>query len=191
MSLTFVTGPVRSGKSRFAERLAVETRLPVIYVATAAVDPDDAEWVARLAHHAARRPVSWGIIETAAPAGRDLAEVLRHAQAESVLLVDSLGTWLADHMGRRAALGGDGAQDAAALEAQGEALCAALAASAASVVLVSEEVGWSVVPDHPSGRLFRDGLGRLNQRLARQAERAYIVVSGFALDLRHLAGEPI
>jgi adenosylcobinamide kinase / adenosylcobinamide-phosphate guanylyltransferase len=191
MSLTFVTGPVRSGKSRFAERVAVETQLPVIYVATAAVDPGDAEWVARIAHHAARRPAAWQVIETAAPSGRDLGDVLRRARAESVLLVDSLGTWLADQMGRRGMLGGDGAPNATALEAQGEALCVALAASAASVVLVSEEVGWSVVPDHPSGRLFRDSLGRLNQRLAAQAEHAYLVVSGFALDLRHLAGKPI
>ncbi|HWZ88349.1 MAG TPA: bifunctional adenosylcobinamide kinase/adenosylcobinamide-phosphate guanylyltransferase [Polyangiaceae bacterium] len=191
MSLTFVTGPVRSGKSRFAERLAVETQLPVIYVATAAVDPDDLEWVARLSHHAERRPVSWRVIETAAPARRGLAEVVRLAHAESVLLVDSLGTWLADQMTPRAAAGGERARDAAALEAAGEALCDALAQSAARVVLVSEEVGWSVVPEHPSGRLFRDTLGRLNQRLAGQAERAYLVVSGFALDLRHLAGEPI
>ena len=81
--------------------------------------------------------------------------------------------------------------DAAGLEAEGDALCDAFAASAAEVVLVTEEVGWSVVPDHPSGRLFRDGLGRLNQRLARQADRSYLVVSGFALDLRRLASEPI
>jgi adenosylcobinamide kinase/adenosylcobinamide-phosphate guanylyltransferase len=188
MSLTFVTGPVRSGKSRFAERLAVETRLPVIYVATAHVDCDDAEWVARLSHHAARRPAQWGLIETAAPQGRDLAEVLRRSKAGSVLLVDSLGTWLADRM---ALPGGEAAPDAAQVEADGDALCDAFAASAATVVLVSEEVGWSVVPDHPSGRLFRDSLGRLNQRLALQADRAYLVVSGFALDLRHLAGEPI
>jgi adenosylcobinamide kinase/adenosylcobinamide-phosphate guanylyltransferase len=189
MSLTFVTGPVRSGKSRFAERLAVEAQLPVIYVATAAVDPDDAEWVARLSHHAARRPASWGVIETAAPARCGLAEVVQLAQAESVLLIDSLGTWLADQMARHAPPGDDSAADAGALEAAGEALCDALAQSAARVVLVSEEVGWSVVPDHPSGRLFRDTLGRLNQRLAGQAERAYLVVSGFALDLRHLARE--
>jgi adenosylcobinamide kinase/adenosylcobinamide-phosphate guanylyltransferase len=191
MSLTFVTGPVRSGKSRFAERLAVETQLPVIYVATARIDRDDAEWVARLAHHAARRPASWEVIETAIPAACDLAEVLRRSKAASVLLVDSLGTWLADRMARSVALGRDDAQAVAELEAEGDALCEAFAASPAHVVLVTEEVGWSVVPDHASGRLFRDCLGRLNQRLGRQADLAYLVVSGFALDLRRLAGEPI
>lgn len=189
MSLTLVTGPVRSGKSRFAERLALETQLPVIYVATAGVDPTDAEWVARLAHHAARRPASWRVIETALPSGSDLADVVRGSSAESVLLIDSLGTWLADQMGRRAEVAGDVTDGAAALEALGDALGEAFAVSAAPIVLVTEEVGWSVVPDHPSGRLFRDSLGRLNQRLARQADRAYLVVSGFALDLRGLAGE--
>ncbi|HTV75170.1 MAG TPA: bifunctional adenosylcobinamide kinase/adenosylcobinamide-phosphate guanylyltransferase [Candidatus Acidoferrales bacterium] len=189
MSFIFVTGPVRSGKSRFAERLVVQTQLPVTYVATARTDRDDAEWVARLAHHAARRPPSWALIETAVPGGPDLAEVVRHAPSSSALLVDSLGTWLADQMGRGAEP--SYGADAGALEAAGERLRDAVVASAAHIVLVSEEVGWSVVPDHPSGRLFRDVLGRLNQRLAREADGAYLVVSGFALDLGLLAGEPV
>jgi adenosylcobinamide kinase/adenosylcobinamide-phosphate guanylyltransferase len=187
MSLTFITGPVRSGKSRFAERLALESGLAVTYVATARTDRDDAEWVARLAHHAARRPASWALLETALPGAADLAQVAREARASDVLLVDSLGTWLADQMERSAACAPGGTTDPGALEAAGGRLGDAVVTSAARIVLVSEEVGWSVVPEHASGRLFRDALGRLNQRLAREAERAYLVVSGFALDLAALA----
>ncbi|HEY0797552.1 MAG TPA: bifunctional adenosylcobinamide kinase/adenosylcobinamide-phosphate guanylyltransferase, partial [Candidatus Baltobacteraceae bacterium] len=159
----------------------------VFYVATARTDPEDVEWVARIAHHAARRPASWSLIETASPRGRDLADVLRTSRASTLLLVDSLGTWLADRMAfqseRSAGIRGAGA----ALERECEALCDAFAGAPARTIVVTEEVGWSVVPDHPSGRLFRDVLGRMNQRLARESDGAYLVVSGIPLDLHALA----
>jgi adenosylcobinamide kinase/adenosylcobinamide-phosphate guanylyltransferase len=188
MPLTFISGPVRSGKSAFAEALAARKGLPVAYVATARADANDPEWVERLAFHAARRPPAWALIETAAPRGRDLAEVALAASAAGVLIVDSLGTWLADRMS--ASLEGvpEGSRvDACALEEEARLLADALTASPAHIVAVSEEVGWGIVPEHPSGRLFRDVLGRLNRRLAQAAERAYLVVNGFALPLNDLA----
>jgi len=182
MPLTFIAGPVRSGKSSFAEDLAGRKQLPVAYVATARADADDPEWIDRLARHAARRPPAWSVIETAAPHGRDLASVVLAASASSVVLVDSLGTWLADRMSV-----GLPHVDALALEGEAHALADALSASPAHIITVSEEVGWGIVPEHPSGRLFRDVLGRLNMRLAHAAERAYLVVNGFALPLHDLA----
>jgi adenosylcobinamide kinase/adenosylcobinamide-phosphate guanylyltransferase len=70
------------------------------------------------------------------------------------------------------------------LDARGVELRAALAASAAEVIVVAEETGWGVVPPTPLGRAFRDALGRLTAALARDADRAYLVVAGFAVDLR-------
>jgi adenosylcobinamide kinase/adenosylcobinamide-phosphate guanylyltransferase len=183
MPLTFISGPVRSGKSAFAEDLAARRGLPVTYVATARADADDPEWVERLARHAARRPPEWSVIETAAPHGRDLAAIALAASASSVLLTDSLGTWLADRMSAHL--------ERASLEEEAERLAEALAASPACVVVVSEEVGWGVVPEHPSGRLFRDVLGRLSRRLAQTAEQAYLVVNGLALPLKDLAMVPL
>jgi adenosylcobinamide kinase/adenosylcobinamide-phosphate guanylyltransferase len=185
MPLTFVTGPVRSGKSRFAERLAVQSGGDVAYVATARTDPSDAEWVARIAHHVARRPASWRTIETALLGAPSLAAIAGDGRAGAVLLVDSLGTWLAAEMSARFEVGGEpAALDVDALEAQCTRTADALAASAAHAIVVGDEAGWGLVPPYPSGRIFRDVLGRMQQRLAARADRAYLVVAGYAIDLR-------
>jgi adenosylcobinamide kinase/adenosylcobinamide-phosphate guanylyltransferase len=191
MPLTFVTGPVRSGKSRFAERLAVESGGDVTYVATARTDPTDAEWVARIAHHVARRPASWRTIETGPLGAPSLAEIAGDARAGAVLLVDSLGTWLAAEMSARFEADGESAAlDSDALDAACTSVADALAASAAHAIVVGDEAGWGLVPPYPSGRVFRDVLGRMQQRLATRAERAYLVVAGYAIDLR-VAGRPV
>jgi adenosylcobinamide kinase/adenosylcobinamide-phosphate guanylyltransferase len=191
MSLTFVTGPVRSGKSRFAERLAVESGGDVTYVATARTDPDDAEWVARIAHHVARRPASWRTVETGIPGAPTLATLAGGGRAGTVLLVDSLGTWLAAEMSARFEVGGEPASlDSDSLDAACTGAADALAASAAHAIVVGDEAGWGLVPPYPSGRVFRDVLGRMQQRLAARAERAYLVVAGYAIDLR-AAGRPV
>jgi adenosylcobinamide kinase/adenosylcobinamide-phosphate guanylyltransferase len=201
MPLVFITGPVRSGKSRFAERLARERGGEVTYVATARSDPDDREWTARIAHHRARRPPAWRIVETAAPGAPSLAAILRAADAEHTLVVDSTGTWLAERM--RARLEGLGraknldsaareasALDEADLEAELALVTRALVDARAYVIVVGEETGWGVVPEFPSGRVFRDVLGRAHQALSAAAERAYVVVAGVALDL-HALGRPV
>jgi adenosylcobinamide kinase/adenosylcobinamide-phosphate guanylyltransferase len=177
----FVTGPVRSGKSRFAERLARERGGDVTYVATARRDPADPEWAERIAHHAARRPPQWRLVETAAEPGPSLEALCREAAPASTLIVDSFGTWLGAQMGP----GADGAR----LEADALAAVEALLASPAHAIVVGDEVGWGVVPEYPSGRIFRDVLGRAQQRLAAGSIAAYLVVAGFALDL-HL-GIPV
>jgi adenosylcobinamide kinase/adenosylcobinamide-phosphate guanylyltransferase len=184
VSLTFITGPVRSGKSRLAERLAIDAGGEVLYVATARADANDPEWVARIAHHAARRPRDWRVIETAGAHSLELAELFATAATARTLLVDSLGTWLADRMSTRFEHGGESeATDEDALEAEiGEVVTAALATSARAIV-VGEEVGWGLVPPYRSGRVFRDVLGRAQQRLATRAEAAFLVVSGRAIDL--------
>ncbi len=175
MPLTFITGPVRSGKSRFAERLAAATGRPVLYIATARADPADAEWTARIAHHRARRPAAWALLESAAEGAPELAAFVRAAPPERTLLLDSLGTWLAAQIDERTEYG--------ALEGRATELAEALAASPADVIVVGEEVGWGVVPLAASARAFRDIAGRTQQRLARRAERAFLVVAGFAIDL--------
>lgn len=186
MPCTLVTGPVRSGKSRFAESLARASGGAVTYVATARVDPNDAEWVARLAHHAASRPPQWRVVETARPQAVGLVELARSASAGETLLVESLGTWLADRMAAHVEAGGGTDLEPDALEAELSGAVDALLDSAAVAIVVGEETGWGIVPTHASGRIFRDLLGRGQQRLAARAERAYLVVAGYALDLKTL-----
>lgn len=182
--LTFVTGPVRSGKSRFAEILAAEAGGDVTYVATAAHDDDDAAWQRRIAKHVARRPTTWRLIETARSGEIPLDTLLRDATAQQTILVDSLGTWLAHRMSQRFAHGGDAAAtDEDVLDCDLGTVVDAALATRAHAIVVGEEVGWGLVPPYPSGRVFRDVLGRAQQALARGAERKFLIVAGHALDL--------
>ncbi len=180
MALTFITGPVRSGKSRFALHLAESSGKRVTFVATAALYPDDAEWSERIARHRRERPAAWPTVECEGEVGRALAELPAAYGEGDLLLVDSLGTWLAAEMQRSS---GD------ALAECCRALVAAFAAARCSAIVVSEETGWGIVPEYASARTFRDALGRLNAEFARVADAAYLAVSGYALDLKR--GMPI
>lgn len=180
-----VTGGVRSGKSAHAESLlgglssAGGPVGPVTYLAPGPTD-DDADWAARIAAHQARRPPSWTTIETADVAGAVLA-------ARGDVLVDCLGTWLTRLLD-------DAGPDGAGWELSTgdlsdtvvprlDALVAAVSAAAGNVVLVSNEVGMGVVPEHRSGRVFRDLLGSVNQRVATACDEVHLVISGRVLRL--------
>jgi adenosylcobinamide kinase/adenosylcobinamide-phosphate guanylyltransferase len=155
------------------------------YVATAKRDESDAEWTARLEHHRSARPVSWDTTETAHLATADFLALFDAAVKGDVLLVDSLGGWLDARIAANAQrIEREYAAVESLLDTEAQALAASLEASAASVIVVGEEVGWGIVPLAASARLYRDVLGRLHQRLAASAAAAYLVVSGYAIDLR-------
>ena len=165
-----VTGGVRSGKSTHAERLfdGVET---VRYVAPGP-SYDDADWQARIAAHRARRPAGWETVET-----HDLATAL---DTDRPMLVDCLGTWLTAVVDEAGAWEAPSDDVLALVTARTDA---AIAALGAEVVLVTNEVGLGVVPEHRSGRLFRDLLGTVNQRVAAACDEVHLVVAGRVLKL--------
>jgi adenosylcobinamide kinase/adenosylcobinamide-phosphate guanylyltransferase len=171
---TLVLGGSSSGKSGVAEDL-LAAEPAVTYLATGPVAGDDAEWAQRLRAHRERRPAWWRTRETG-----DVAGVLRKT-AEPVLL-DAVGTWLAGVLDRARAW-----EDApgwrAAVDGQVSSLVDAWRARAGTVVAVSDEVGWGVVPESAGGRLFRTELGRVNQLLAAESERVLLVVAGRVLEL--------
>lgn len=181
MSAILLLGGVRSGKSRLAERLAGAFER-VAYVAPGPVpDPvTDPEWAARVAEHRNRRPASWSTVETG-----DVPAAIRNAEAPCVL-VDCLGTWVTRIVDDAGAWDDRELAERALSRATAE-LASALRDTTATVVLVSNEVGWGVVPGHPSGRLFRDGLGRLNQTMAGVCDRVLLVVAGRVVDLSDAA----
>lgn len=166
-----VTGGARSGKSRAAERLLADAPA-VTYVATGTpADGDDADWAERVRLHRARRPAGWLTVETL-----DVGRVLEAAGPGDAVLVDCLALWLT-----RTVDAHDAWEDATALaqvEAEIEALVAAVASTAARVVLVTNEVGGGVVPASRSGRVFRDLLGALNLRVAEVLDEVRLVVAG-------------
>lgn len=171
-----VTGGVRSGKSRHAEQLLAD-RPRVTYMAagpTAEQDPDP-DWAARLAAHRARRPPGWTTIET-----RDLSAVL--TDARQPVLVDCLGTWLTGVLDERHLWERPDGEVTAVVDGLLEEAVAALS-TRADVVLVTNEVGLGVVPASRSGRLFRDLLGVVNQRLGSACDEVHLVVAGRVLVL--------
>jgi adenosylcobinamide kinase/adenosylcobinamide-phosphate guanylyltransferase len=171
---TLVTGPIRSGKSRHAEDL-LRDHSDVTYVATGRqVDPADREWGRRVETHRARRPESWRTLETT-----DVAAAIDHATGP--LLVDCLGTWLTAVVDDA---GWDDLDTASAtVRRETDRLVESLCAATAPVVVVTNEVGWSLVATSASGRLFQDELGRLNAFVSRVAAHVHLVVAGRVIDL--------
>ena len=173
MSKVLVLGGARSGKSAHAEAL-VGDRDDVTYLATSVPTSGDDEWAQRVAAHRARRPAGWTTVETTAP-----SDLLRGG----TVLVDSVTTWVAALMEETGVWDGEpGAIER--LAARCDALVNAWAMTPARVVAVSDEVGLGVVPETSSGRLFRDTLGAVNQRLAGTADEVWFVVAGLPQRLR-------
>ncbi len=194
--LIVILGGARSGKSAFAERLAASSGQSVAFIATATAGDD--EMRERIARHRATRPKGWHTIEEPL----DLAGAVRQAaELADVVLLDCVTLWLGNVL----------LQESGEYEKDGEEAefhttgrlfderalkeCEALLAVVKSLgpnktlIVVTNEVGLGVVPAYPLGRLYRDTLGYVNQRLAQAADRVYLMVAGMAVDLKRLHEE--
>lgn len=171
-----VTGPARSGKSEWAETLAIQSAKAVVYVATATENPSDAEWQQRIQQHQERRPQDW--VTLLVPV--ELSATLADAKPNSCLVVDSLGTWVANLL----------EQDEDMWKNTLAEFLETVQLVAADMIFVAEETGWGVVPAYPLGREFRDRLGTLVRQLGRLCESVYLVTGGHVLNLSVL-GAPL
>jgi adenosylcobinamide kinase/adenosylcobinamide-phosphate guanylyltransferase len=180
--IELIFGGARSGKSALAERRALESGLAVRYIATA--EARDAEMAARIAHHQARRPGDWTLIEEPI----HLAAVLRaNAAAGHCLLVDCLSLWLSNLLfGGKAAQQAEAGQpvDCELLAGETAALLDCLPQLPGRVILVSNEVGLGIVPLGAATRLYVDEAGRLNQHIAQLAQCVSFVAAGLSLELK-------
>ena len=165
--LTLVIGGARSGKSAFAEGLVTGSGRPRRYIATA--EAWDDEMRDRIARHRADRGTGWITVE----APLDLVAALAAVRAEEAVLVDCATLWLTNHLLAD--------HDIAAETGR---LLAALSACPAPVVIVSNETGWGIVPENALARRFRDEQGRLNQRLAAEADLVVAVMAGLPMVLK-------
>ena len=166
--ITVVTGGARSGKSTHAVELGIRHPGPVVFVATA--PPLDGDMESRIARHRAERP-DWPTVEEP----HDWTAAVTTAPADTMVIVDCITLWVSNLMWR-------GDTDAE-VEARARHVAEQLRASAAHVVLVTNEVGLGVHPETELGRRYRDLLGRVNQILVAVADRALFMVSGRALVL--------
>jgi nicotinate-nucleotide--dimethylbenzimidazole phosphoribosyltransferase len=176
-SRALVLGGIRSGKSEFAETL-VESAERVRYVATARVaDADgkaDPDWIARIEKHQARRHRSWTTTEIGSMP-EALPDLLTSAEPAETLLIDDIGSWVYGVMEitRNVDLDGDASR-----------LAAAIGACQARLVLVSPEVGLSVVPDTAAGRIFADAMGTTNRAISEACDAVVLVIAGNAMWLK-------
>lgn len=172
-SVTLVLGGAQSGKSYYAQQLASGIGR-VTFIATAR--RSDAEMRKKIDRHRRARPVSWKTIE--APV--DLHKAIRcESQNADVLIVDCLTVYVDNVVDARKNRKSDAGEHI-------EAVCDAIRASKASIVAVSNEVGSGIVPEYRSGRVYRDLLGQMNQRVAQIADRVVLMVAGLPVTIKDL-----
>lgn len=168
--LELILGGARSGKSRLAERLADESGLEVVYIATS--QPLDGEMNSRVAQHRARRPAHWALVEEPLALARTLQE---QAAPGRCLLVDCLTLWLTNLLML---------EDARRLNAEREALLACVERLPGRILLVSNETGLGVVPLGELTRRYVDEAGWLHQALAERSQRVLFTVAGLPMVLK-------
>ena len=176
-NVTLVLGGARSGKSRFALSLGEALPGPRMYLATA--EPGDPEMRERIARHRRERAGRWETVEEPLALAERLASLIPEYP---VILVDCLTLWLSNLLGQ--------GEEGAGIRARVDRLLAVLDTAKDTVILVSNEVGWGIVPETPLGRAFRDLQGLLNQRMAQAADRVYLVAAGIPLCLKR-DGQPL
>ncbi|WP_027911330.1 bifunctional adenosylcobinamide kinase/adenosylcobinamide-phosphate guanylyltransferase [Pseudomonas sp. URMO17WK12:I4] len=169
-----ILGGARSGKSRLAERLAAESGLEVVYIATS--QPLDGEMNSRIRSHRDRRPVEWGLVEEPLALARVLED---QALPGRCLLVDCLTLWLTNLLML---------DDEAHLDRECDALLASLKTLPGRVILVSNETGLGVVPMGELTRRYVDAAGLLHQAVAERCERVVFTVAGLPMILK---GDPL
>ena len=166
--ITLIIGGAASGKSLWAENYTLSATKRPLYIATA--QPFDKEMKEKISAHRARRTARWEFKE----APLDLVEALSGLTSESCALIDCLTMWLSNHLLADTPLG--------PLETD---LLKALSICPAQLVLVTNEVGYSVVPENALARKFRTAQGQLNQKLAAAANKVVLVTAGLPLVLKN------
>jgi adenosylcobinamide kinase/adenosylcobinamide-phosphate guanylyltransferase len=181
-NLSLITGGARSGKSIFAESIANQVGGTVLYIATMEEISHDHEGVERIRRHRERRPQHWQTVETAFNVDE---EVIKMPAEVSVCLIDCLSLYVSNML-----LALDLKTDAieeieqSINEATGKLLTAIESRDAIQFIVVTNEVGWGIVPEHKLARSYRDLLGIVNQRFAQVAGQVWLSCSGLQIKLK-------
>ena len=166
--LISITGSTRSGKSKLAEFL-IKEQDPITYIATSKPRPNDPDWQQRIHLHRRRRPENWTLIEYP----KDICKVIETLSGNESILIDSLGGLVENHLIK---------DDEQWNDFQNK-LINCLTEDNLCIVVVSEEVGWGVVPVTPIGHLFRERHSTLSALISRNSKQRWLAVNGTAIDL--------
>lgn len=165
---TLVLGGARSGKSRYAEKLASDAKLNLVYIATAEIR--DKEMIARVKRHQADRKDQWKTIEEPI----DIAsEINKNSTSENVILIDCLTLWLSNLLEKERSISNET-----------KSLINAIKKAKGHLIFVSNEVGQGIVPANPLARTFRDEAGRLNQSIAETVDEVFFITAGLPMTLK-------
>jgi adenosylcobinamide kinase/adenosylcobinamide-phosphate guanylyltransferase len=180
--LTLILGGARSGKSRYAQSLC-DRSAQVVYIATARADEVDSdhEMSERVARHREDRPANWRTVEEPL----DLPRAVREAPVEATLLIDCVTLWVSNLMSEHREQT-TAAQEKLILAQVDDLILASRRRSEAAgeIIVVSNEVGGGLTPEHPVGRSFRDLQGFANQSLAQAADKVVLIVAGLPLPMK-------
>tara|TARA_Y100001968_G_scaffold271156_1_gene262680 strand:+ start:1864 stop:2421 length:558 start_codon:yes stop_codon:yes gene_type:complete len=169
--LVSITGPTRSGKSKLAEFL-IKEQDPVTYIATSKPRPNDSDWQQRIDLHRMRRPDSWRLIEHP----KDICKTIQSINGNESILIDSLGGLVDNHL----------VDDDDQWNNFQNQLVNCLTEDYFCIIVVSEEVGWGIVPATPLGHLFRERLSSLTSLISCHSKERWLAVNGIAIDLGKL-----
>ena len=177
-----ITGGARSGKSRFAQELALSSDKSVVFVATA--EAGDEEMRQRIEEHRRTRPAAWSTLEVTTHVGNEILQKIGEAQ---VVIVDCITLLVSNIFSRYADQAGEHI-DASLVEkeviSEISKLVECINCLDASFIIVTNEVGTGLVPANKMGRLYRDLLGKANQLLAERADEVYLMVAGLAVPIK-------
>lgn len=183
-SIYLVLGGARSGKSSFAEKIAGSSGLEVVYLATSEIR--DHEMLLRVKKHREQRPKNWQTVEEPLHPEKVISEILKPSR---IILLDCMTLWISNLL-----LHPDLPNRKAGVEEKEryildkvKTMLALLKTSGSPAILVSNEVGYGIVPDNPLARTYRDIAGRVNQLCARYAKEVFLVIAGIPVELKSLS----
>lgn len=180
-NVTLITGGARSGKSQLAESLALEAGLPVVYVATMQEVASDGESVTRIAQHKRRRPKEWKTLEVPFALYGPLRDL---EKGPRVCVVDCLSLYVSNILLTRGLDDGFEELHQIIVEDCGRIIESMGARKDVTFFLVTNEVGWGVVPENALARAYRDLLGWTNQLFAAHAAEVYLMCAGIPMKVK-------
>ncbi len=178
--LILITGGCRSGKSEYAERIVNNSDKKATYIATAQIY--DEEFAVRVRKHKERRPLDWNTVEE--PINIEESILNLNAQ-DDIVLLDNLTSWLTNMMyeNNYENWQWDEHKEDKILE-RVETFAQSIKKNKLNIVIVTDEVGYGIVPSYPEGRAFRDLIGKSNQIIAGYADKVYLVVAGIPIGIK-------